>query len=67
MRFRIIQKLREAGAVSRKTAATIEEADLDIQEQRWLEYFAGVFLGKVKKKEDKRYFIQEILDLQIKS
>lgn len=67
MQYRIIQKLREAGAVSRKTAVTIEGADLDIQEQRWLEYFAGVFLGKVKKTDDNRYFIQEILDLLNKS
>ena len=42
---------------SEKKAVTIEEAKLDEQEQYWLDYFAGVFLGKIKKTENHRYYI----------
>ena len=38
-------------------AVTIEEAELDLKEQAWLDYFAGAFLGKIKKTEDQRYYI----------
>jgi len=37
--------------------ARIEEAELDLQEQQWLNYFAGAFLGEIKKTEDKRYYV----------
>ena len=57
MRQRIVNKLEKAGATSREKAVTIEEADLDLQEQQGLGYFAGAFLGEVKKTEDKRYFV----------
>jgi len=36
---------------------TFEEADLDLPEQYWLSYFAGIFLGRIKKTEDHRYYI----------
>ena len=58
MRYKILQKLRKAGALSKDRAVTIGEADLDYQEQMWLDYFAGVFLGRIKKTEDRRYYIQ---------
>ena len=57
MRYKILSKLRKAGAVSRDNAVTIGEADLDYQEQMWLDYFAGSFLGKIKKTQDRRYYI----------
>ena len=38
-------------------AVTIKQADLDMQEELWLDYFAGHFLGKIKKTEDHRYYI----------
>ena len=57
MRQRIVIKLEKAGATSIRKAVTIEEAELDLQEQQWLGYFAGVFLGEIKKTEDKRYFV----------
>jgi len=38
-------------------AVTIEEAELDLQERQWLDYFAGGFLSTIKKTEDKRYYI----------
>ena len=57
MRYRIIYKFEEAGATSKEKAVTIEEAELDLQEQQWLSYFAGGFLSEVKKTEDKRYYI----------
>jgi hypothetical protein len=54
---RLVRKLGKAGATSIENAVTIEEADLDLQECYWLNYFAGVFLGKIKKTEDRRYYI----------
>lgn len=58
MQYKILNKLKKAGAVSKDNAVTIGEADLDYQEQMWLDYFAGVFLGKIKKTDDRRYYIQ---------
>ena len=57
MRHRIISKLKEVGATSREKAVAIEDAGLDTREQRWLRYFAGAFLGRIKKTKDKRYYI----------
>jgi hypothetical protein len=58
MRYKILNKLRKAGAVSKAKAVTIREAALDYQEQMWLDYFAGAFLGKIKKTNDRRYYVQ---------
>ena len=58
MHYKILNKLRKAGALSKANAVTIGEADLDYQEQMWLDYFAGAFLGKIKKTDDRRYYIQ---------
>lgn len=57
MRFRIVSKLKEAGAILKGKAVTVEEADLDMQERRWLRYFAGAFLGRIKKTKDRRYYV----------
>lgn len=57
MRYKIISKIEKAGATSQEKAVTVEEAGLDLQEQRWLHYFAGVFLSGIKKTADKRYYI----------
>ena len=57
MRYKIISKIEKAGGSSREKAVTIEEAGLDLQEQQWLDYFAGAFLDVIKKTEDKRYYI----------
>ena len=53
----IIQKFRKAGAISNEKAVTIEKADLDLQKQYWLDYFAGSFLGSIKKTKDNRYYL----------
>jgi len=58
MQDRLVRKLIKAGAVCEATAVTYEEANLDEQEQYWLGYFAGVFLGKIKKTEKNRYYIK---------
>ena len=55
--YKILHKLRKAGATSKDSAVTIGEADLDYQEQMWLDYFADAFLGKIKKTDDRRYYI----------
>jgi len=57
IRYKIVSKLKKARATSKEKAVTIEEARLDLQEQKWLNYFAGAFLGKIKKTEDQRYYI----------
>ena len=57
MHHRIISKIEKAGATSIEKAVTIEEAELDLQEQQWLNYFAGAFLDKIKKTKDQRYYI----------
>lgn len=56
MRQRIVNKLKKAGATSKGRAVTIKEAELDLREQLWLPYFAGAFMGEVKKTKDKRYY-----------
>jgi len=57
MNYRIISKFEKAGATSKEKAVTVEEADLDLQEQQWLNYFTGTFLCGIRKTEDKRYYI----------
>ena len=57
MQYRLVYKLEKAGAISKETAVTFQEADLDVQEQYWLNYFAGAFLGKIKKTKNNRYYV----------
>ncbi len=57
MRQRIINKLEKAGATSKLSAVSIEEAELDLQEQQWLLYLAGALMDKVKKTKDRRYYV----------
>jgi len=57
MQHRLVRKLEKAGATSIEKAVTFNEAKLDLKEQYWLEYFAGVFLGKIKKTEKHLYYI----------
>jgi hypothetical protein len=54
---RIIHKFEKVGAISEAKAVTFNDADLDLQEQYWLGYFAGSFLGRIKKTNDNRYYI----------
>jgi len=56
---RLVRKFEKAGATSLKTAVTFKEANLNEQEQYWLEYFAGAFLGKIKKTKNGRYYISK--------
>jgi len=57
MQQRLIRKFERAGATSEEKAVTFVEANLDVQEQYWLDYFAGEFLGNIKKTSDHRYYI----------
>ena len=57
MQNRLVRKFEKAGATSEEKAVTFEEAKLDDQEQYWLGYFAGVFLGEIKKTENHRYYL----------
>jgi hypothetical protein len=56
---RLVRKFEKVGATSPDKAVTFEEADLNEQEQYWLEYFAGAFLGKIKKTENGLYYISK--------
>ena len=49
MKQRLIRKFEKAGAFSVETAVNLIEAKLDFQEVCWLDYFAGSFLGSIKK------------------
>jgi len=55
--YRIVDKLRKAGAVSIDKAVTPEEAKLNLQEIEWLGYLAGGFLATIKKTKNGRYYI----------
>ena len=57
MHQRIVSKIEKAGATSIEKAVTVEEAGLDLQEQAWLNYFAGAFLEIIKKTEGQRYYV----------
>lgn len=57
MQHRLVRKLEKAGADSIENAVTFEEAKLDDQEEYWLDYFAGVFLGKIKKTKNNLYYV----------
>ena len=58
MQNRLVRKFEKAGATSLEKAVTFEEAKLDEQEQYWLDYFAGIFLGEIKKAENNRYYVR---------
>ena len=57
MQQKIIYKIEKAGATSWEKAVTIEQANLNMQEELWLDYFAGDIFEKIKKTKDKRYYI----------
>ena len=57
MQNRLVRKLEKAGATSFEKAVTFEEANLNMSEQYWLGYFAGIFLGKIKKTENNLYYL----------
>ena len=57
MEQRLVRKFEKAGATSMEKAVTFLEAKLNHQEQYWLEYFAGSFLGKIKKTRNHTYYL----------
>ena len=57
MRQKIANKLEKAGATTKETAVTIEEAEFDLQEIQWLSYVAGGFLSRIKKTNDQQYYV----------
>lgn len=58
MQDRLVRKLTKVDATSIEKAVTFEEAKFDEQEQYWLDYFAGAFLGKIKKTKANRYYVK---------
>ena len=50
-------KLVAAQAFSREQAVSVQEANLDKQEQNWLSYVAGGLFAEVKKTKDRRYYV----------
>jgi hypothetical protein len=57
MEQRLVRKLEKVGATSIEKAVTFTQAKLDQQEQYWLDYFAGSFLGKIKKTRNHMYYL----------
>ena len=57
MEQRIRAKLQSVDATSIDKAVTIKEANLNMQEQNWLDYVAGGLFAKVMKTKDRRYYI----------
>ena len=57
MEQHIRAKLQSVDAISIDKAVTIKEANLNMQEQNWLDYVAGGLFAKVKKTKDRRYYI----------
>lgn len=56
MRQRINSKFEKVGATSKKTAVTVDDANLDLQEQYWLPYLVGNLPGSILKTTDNRYY-----------
>ena len=56
IRQRINRKFEKVGAISKKSAVTVIEANLDLQEQYWLPYLVGSILGSIRKTRDNRYY-----------
>ena len=54
---KLIRKFKKAGATSIEKAVSFEDAKLDLQEQYWLSYFAGSFLGTIKKTKNHLYYV----------
>jgi hypothetical protein len=54
--YRIVDKLRKAGAISRDKAITPETANLNLQEIEWLQYLA-CDASTIKKTRDGLYYI----------
>ena len=54
--YKIVDKLRRAGAVSIDTAVTPRAADLSLQEIGWLQYLV-YDTSKIKKTRNGRYYI----------
>jgi hypothetical protein len=53
---RIIKKIENAGADSKRNAVSIAGADLDLQEQFWFPYLVGTRNCNIKKTDDSRYY-----------
>ena len=64
MRQRIIRRFEKVGAISKKTAVPFVDAKLDLQEQYWLPYFGGSFLGSIKKKDHLYYLKNYTADIK---
>jgi len=56
MRERIIKKIEDAGADSKKNAVSIAAAEFDLQEQYWLPYLIGTSKDSIKMTCDSRYY-----------
>ena len=58
MRDRIVRKIVDAGADSKRNAVSAAGAELDLQEQFWLPYLVGTLNCCIKKTNDSRYYLK---------
>jgi hypothetical protein len=56
MRERIIKKIEDAGADSKRNAVSVAAAEFDLQEQYWLPYLVGTLKDSIKMTSDCRYY-----------
>jgi hypothetical protein len=56
MRERIIKKIKNAGADSKRNVVSVDVAEFDLQEQYWLPYLAAIFKDSIKMTSNSRYY-----------
>jgi len=57
MRYMIVSKLTEAGAISEENAIAPDDAHLTLPERGWLRYLAGGLMSRIRKTRDGRYYL----------
>jgi hypothetical protein len=60
MRQRIIKKIEDAGADSKRNAISVDVAEFDLQEQYWLPYLVGTLKDTIKMTSDSRYYCKTV-------
>jgi hypothetical protein len=56
MRERIIKKIENAGADSKRNVVSVDVAEFDLQEHYCLPYLAAIFKDSIKMTSDSRYY-----------
>jgi hypothetical protein len=60
MRERIMKKIEDSGADSKRNAVSVATAEFDLKEQYWLLYLVGTLKDSIKKTSDSRYYCKTL-------